>query len=297
MFANIRYLFRRHPFFYRARFALITKFTDSNLFKHGFSKEYFDRSQIPQEFQNIIQRLELNSERTFLCAKKIAFDLSHGHRRGKGLSCDSVTALRSIYSGTGGCCSDYSQVFLGLCLAAGITVREWGMTVDFYLSPGSLGHAFNEIYSTEFDKWVFVDTDRSLYATNRETVQPLGVAEMIDLVTSARSDQIEFHYIDDDRKFQKSPPYQDIYLNPDNIFFLISNNYVFDQDYFLRWSFLVPLPFLHCLMFLSGNYEQYFVYTNSHNSELMKHKFRFLRKSFYPGAPLRIKSNKPHRTA
>jgi hypothetical protein len=304
MFEKIRYLLRRHPFLYRVRFALITKFPRSAVFTNESSEEQVDQSKVPQEFQNVIERLEFSSDRTFQSAKKIAFDLCRGHRRGKGLGCDSVSALGSIYSGTGGCCSDYSQVYLGLCLAAGIKVREWGMNFDFDVSSKSLGHAFNEVHSTEFAKWVFIDSYRSLYATDLQTDQPLGVTEMIDLVTSGMSDQIEFHYIDEDRKSQKSPQYQDVYLNPTNIFFLISNNHVFHQDNFLRWSRVLPLPFLHGLMFVSGNYQQYFVYTNRHNRELMKDKFRFLQQSFYRGAFRKIASNKGqnpekklHRTA
>ncbi len=276
---KIRYLLRRHSFFYKVRYLLIVRFTKRELLDAEYSNKYVQESQIPAEFLAIIARLDLSKERTFESAKSIAFDLSHGHARGAGLSCDSLTVLRSIYSGQAGVCSDYSQVYLGLCIAAGIIVREWGVIEDYPVRPNVLGHAFNEIYSTEMNKWVFIDSFRSIIAYDNRAGLPLSVAEMIDLATSGRADQIEFHYIDLNQKGQESCPHAALYLNPGNIFFLISNNQVFKQDKFLRLPHLLPLPVLHILMWGSGIYQNYLIYTNRHNSALMQRKYSSLMSS------------------
>lgn len=208
------------------------------------------------------------------------------------MGCDSGTALRLIYDSKAGVCSDYSQVYLGLCIAAGIKVREWGISEDFSISQTSLGHTFNEIHSTEFNKWVFIDASRAIYATDKRTGVPLGVAEIVDLTTSALSDQIEFQYMDDDQRGKEYLSHADLYLNPSNIFFLFSNNCVFKQDKFLRWVSILPLPFLHILMLILGSYQRYFIYTNNYNRELMRCKFNLLKRSFRLTALRRVSSNK-----
>jgi hypothetical protein len=270
---KIKYLLRRHPFLYQIRFALITQFAPKEVFDSEYSNKYCEENEIPDEFLDIIVRLGLRKDKTFESAKRIALDLSQGHKRGAGLGCASITTLRLIYESKDGVCSDYSQVYLGLCIAAGIKAREWGVVDDLVMKPKTLGHAFNEIYSTEHNKWVFIDSNRSIYAVDKRTNLPLGVTEMVDLATSAQSDQVEFHSIDKDRWGKEGFPHADLYVNPDNVFFLLSHNCVFKQDKFLRWVDILPLPFLHMLILISGNYQRYLIYTNSQNMELMMRKF------------------------
>lgn len=280
MLQKLGNLLRRHPFLYRVRFVLISNFADEEFFDNEYSDRYCQKGRIPDEFFDVISLMNVEKDGTFESAKKIAFDLSHGHRRGRGLGCDSVTALKLIYDSKAGVCSDYSQVFLALCAAAGIRVREWGINKDFL---SGFGHAFNEIHSTEHNKWVFIDAYRSIYAVDKDSGAPLGVTEIVDLTASKVSERIEFHYIDVDLQNEESISHSDLYLNADNIFFSMSNNYIFEQDKFLKWINILPLLLLHVLMLVSGSYQSYDVYTNCHNRKIIRRKFNTLKNSFLPG--------------
>ncbi len=280
---KVRRLLNRHPFLYRTRFALITDVASS--------KESFDcpsilprhiASCVPSTFSKKIRSLKLDPTDSFESAKEIAFDLSNGHKRGKGLGRDSPTVLDLIYNGDAGVCSDYSQVYLGLCTAAGIPAREWGVTEDLLPEKHTLGHAFNEIYSNRLRKWIFIDAYRSLYATDKTTGLPLSVTEIIDFTTAAVDYRIKFHYIDSSQRGLESYPHECIYLNPRNVYFLLINNRIFEQDKFLARTSFLPLPASHILMFLAGKYQKYMIYTNHHNEKLMAHKLQALRESFLP---------------
>jgi len=214
---RLRYLLTRHPLFYRVRFAWRARLGSKEIFRDECSNDHCRENEIPADFRRVVSRLRSGGGGTFEKAKKIAFDLSHGHRAGRGLSCDSVKALRVIYDGGGGICSDYSQVYLGLCIAAGIRAREWGVCDD--LRTPSLGHTCNEVYSTEHDKWVFIDTFNSIYAEDRMEHLPLSVTEVVDSITALRPRQIEFQHIDAERIGQAVVPLTDLYLQPSNIFF------------------------------------------------------------------------------
>lgn len=269
---QIRYLLKRHPVLYRIRFAWITQLGSNEVFCAECSNKYCVEKEIPGDFRRVASKLQLNGESAFLGAKRIAFDLSHDHRPGRGLGCDSVEALRTIYNGGGGTCSDYSQVYLGLCIAAGIKAREWGVCDDFRKT--TLGHTFNEIFSTEYNKWVFIDTFNSIYAADKNSRDPLSVTEIVDLCTALLPGQIEIHYIDRQRIGQEGHSLTDLYLKPNNVFFLMSNNRIFKQDRVLRWANIVPLPLLHSIMIMLGIYQRFEVYSNQTNRLNMLNKLR-----------------------
>ena len=275
-------LLNRHPLLYRLRFALITSMEDKEIFNRKDLWPDHATPNIPAVFIKKVHSLKLDKSDHFESAKAIAFDLSRGHKRGHGIGRDSSTALDLIYTGRAGVCSDYSQVFLGLCYAAGILAREWGVTEDLVVKHDTLGHSFNEVYSPCLGKWVFIDPSRSIYATNRATGAPLGATELIDFTTSGTDSQVLFHYIDRAREGKESCPNNDVYLNFNNIFFLITNNNIFEQDRFLSWADFFPLPLLHAIMILCGKYQRFIIYTNRDNESIMVRKFRLLRESLAP---------------
>ncbi len=261
-------LTRRLPVFYRIRYALITELGGRDFERRPAPRTETTRQDVPGAFSKIVSGLELADDGSFDDIRKIAFDLSYGHRRGPGLGYESVTTLKRIYSEKAGVCSDYSQVFLGLCQAASITAREWGVCASF--EGRGVGHTFAEVYLEQYGKWVFLDPLYSIYATHRGDSIPLAVTELVDLTTGGRADGIEIKIIEPDWPNQaKRHAYVDRYLKADHIFFLLSNNEVFKQDRFLRWSRAVPPPILHPIMILTGNYQRFHVYANSQNQELM----------------------------
>lgn len=78
-----------------------------------------------------------------------------------------------IVSGQGGYCSDYSQSFNALALAAGLSVREWGFTWEEMAN----GHAFNEVWEPELGKWIFLDSFGSFYVVDKGDKIPLSALE------------------------------------------------------------------------------------------------------------------------
>ena len=277
---KVSFWIRRHPSSYRIRYALITRLGgDEFSAPPATSSGGSSTADIPPAFQEAVSRLDLDADPDFADARKLAFDLSRGHRRGPGLGTTSTSALRKIYSGArAGVCSDYTQVFLGLCRAAGVAVREWGMCASF--SRSILGHSFAEVYSRKHAKWIFLDPMFSIYAVDAAR-GPLSVAEIVDLIGAGSRDSIETRVIDaDGYPGERRRTYFDRYFNSDHAFFLLSNNDVFRQDRFLRWIHVVPLPLLHFLMILAGSYQRFHVYTNPQNVRLMTRRVEELRRWF-----------------
>jgi len=275
---GIRYLVTRQPFLYRLRYALITELGGVDF--SGSPEPAGDAaSGIPREYLATVARLELAGDGDFDDARTIAFDLSRGHRRGPGIGRASVEALERIYSGRAhGVCSDYTQVFLGLCRAAGVAAREWGLCSRF--DQHGIGHAVAEIYSPSRGRWIFLDPLFSIYAVGTDDV-PLAVVDMIDLATAGRAERIAIRLIDPEGKpGAKRDAYVARYFDPGHAFFLLSRNEVFAQDPFLAWVRAVPPPVVHLAMILAGRYQRFQVYTNAHNQGAMAERMAALRAWF-----------------
>ena len=99
--------------------------------------------------------------------------LSHPSPTKNAIKRDSVSSYYLIVNDGAGYCADFTQVFTALALAADINVREWG----FSDSEFGGGHAFTEIYSYEYRKWMFIDVFNSFYTTDTNGV-PLSVQEL-----------------------------------------------------------------------------------------------------------------------
>lgn len=274
---RLRYFAKRLPVFYRVRYALITELGGCDFARPPASRMGSLRGHVPRDFMKKVSELKLAGDGRLDDVKKIAFDLSRGHLRGPGLGYHSVETLKRIYSEKAGVCSDYSQVFLGLCEAAGIKAREWGVCAGF--EGRGVGHTFNEVYSEQFSKWVFLDPLFSIYAIRRSDGVPLAATELIDLATGGQVESFELKIIEPDWPNRaKREAYAERYLQPGHIFFLLGNNEVFKQDKFLRWSRVVPPPILHMIMILTASYQRYHVYANRQNGKLMAQRMDELRR-------------------
>lgn len=94
---------------------------------------------------------------------------------GDAIQSSFTDAYRQIVEKNIGYCSDFTQVFNGLALAADIPVREWGMSFDGFSGDG---HAFSEIYDTQLGQWVFIDSFYAFYVVDPVTERPLSVLEL-----------------------------------------------------------------------------------------------------------------------
>src|SRR5262249_30709734 len=106
-------------------------------------------------------------------ALRIAQHLRLTSRHGDPIQANTRETYEKIIGGQGGYCSDYTQAFNALALAAGLKVREWGFTWEDMAN----GHAFNEIWDEDLRKWVFIDAFTSFYVVDAATSQPLSALE------------------------------------------------------------------------------------------------------------------------
>ncbi len=120
----------------------------------------FDRTDV-SEFQRALQ---------------IARHMNGDDRATGGAIQSNLTdAYQRIVNKNQGYCSDFTQVFNGLAMAANIPVREWGMSFDGFSGEG---HAFSEVYDSALAKWVFLDSFYSFYVVDPVSRIPLSVLEL-----------------------------------------------------------------------------------------------------------------------
>lgn len=107
---------------------------------------------------------------------------------GCGSNSDDIIANHLSVSQGQGCCSDYSQVFIALCIANNITVRE----------VSNLEHTFDEVYYEKYNKWIFVDPQFKLIALNEESI-PLNSFEILQSYKNLR--KINFVFIGNNKDY------------------------------------------------------------------------------------------------
>ena len=120
-------------------------------------------------------------------ADRIAHHISANASVGAPIQSGIRETYEKIVSGNGGYCSDFTQTFNALALAAGIGVREWGFAWETMAN----GHAFNEIWEPELRKWVFIDSHSSFYALDKVSRVPLSVVELQDALMSGNREGVE----------------------------------------------------------------------------------------------------------
>ena len=148
-------------------------------------------------------------------------------RSGDAIQSSLEHTYREIVERGEGYCADYTAVFTGLALAAGIPVREWGMSFDGF---GGNGHAFTEIYDQTLGKWVLIDAFYSFYVTDPAGM-PLSVLELRDYLLQDRLEALTVMPIDPEQFMFPSFEYALRYYQrgADQVFMIWGNN-VFSYD-------------------------------------------------------------------
>ena len=269
---RLRYQLKRHPFLYRLRYALILRLGGDEIFRPPEPPSPFDG---PAIFAERVAGIKV-AEGTLAAAHEIARRLSTGHERGPGLGVDSVRALERIEAGGAGVCSDYTQVFLALCAAAGVPAREWGMCETF--EGRGVGHAVAEVWATELDQWVGLDPFFSLYPVSQQDGAPLSLAELAEAAAADRADDVRLIDIDPEGAAgTQRDGWKARYLRPGHHFFLLVANDVFRQDRYLRLVGTLPIPAIHLLMLLAGSYQRFHLLALPRNRERTLRELRRLR--------------------
>lgn len=254
IFKKISWVFKRHPFLYKARFKLLSKNSDITDIKHHAYNNTNDKKDIPQYFYEINDRIfkYVKPETDFEIIKRLSIWLQNNIKGGPGLSEPSDEALRIMLSGKGGVCSDIAQIFNNFCVINDIKVREWGNTrAPFSKDYG--GHSFNEVYIKDLEKWILIDISSSLlfFHNNSE----LSVVELYQLIREKK--EVVFKSFDSNQIINNKT-IQRNYLNPNIIPFLICNysNKVYDS-YLRLFRPYLPVFMVHFIIFLFGKSYHY----------------------------------------
>lgn len=207
----------------------------------GFLQE---TAQPPPDFQQAAStiRISLASSASDLeVALAFAQHLGEGPGPGGGgIKSSTSVAYQEILTGPRGYCSDYTQVMNGLAYAAGVPVREWGMSFDGYSGNG---HAFNEVYDYRLSKWVFIDSFYSFYVLDRSDERPLSSLELRErLVAGEGEEALDVRVISAKQfGFKNAAMALDYYRQGTDQFFLYFGNNVFSYDGHPLVAALTPL--------------------------------------------------------
>ena len=191
-----------------------------------------ERGPLPASFpekRSLLPDRDSDTHPEWQTALKLARHLTSGPGFGSSIRSNTVDAYHTILSEKRGYCADYTQVFNGLAYAAGISVREWGMTFDGF---GNDGHAFSEVFDPDWKKWIFLDSYHSFYIEDPESGIPLSVLELRQALRSGESEnRLRVIPIDPIRfPFRTHEKALDYYWHGADQFFLVFGNDVFTYD-------------------------------------------------------------------
>jgi hypothetical protein len=136
----------------------------------------WERRPAPDYFAAIVDKVLSHEARqgsaldqAILLARHLRATSHHGNP----IQANTRETYDKIVSGQGGYCSDYTQAYNALALAARLQVREWGFTWEDMAN----GHAFNEIWDPRLGKWVFIDAFTSFYVVDAASGIPMSALE------------------------------------------------------------------------------------------------------------------------
>jgi hypothetical protein len=252
MSKSLYWYLRRHPLLYKIRFRLVSKNSSIDSIENFCYNDINKKSNIPPlffEINNLIFKDSIDDLADFEKALKIATWLKNNIKGGPGLGKSSTTALSKMIKGEGGVCSDFSQIYNNFCVINDLKVKEWGMKNLSNDSTVSGGHSFNEVYCKEFQKWIMIDTAKSIVFHYVDKNIPLSTFEFIQLKK-------------DNKKISPSnfnatisicnDNINNIFLTSSSLPFIITNYNNKTYDYFLDKLDFFPESIIHGIVFLMG---------------------------------------------
>lgn len=248
----LNWYLRRHPLLYKIRFKLVSKNSSLATIENFCYNQLNNKADIPSLFFEVNTMLFANSRKDltdFEKAIKIAIWLKNNIKGGPGLGKSSTTALSKMLNGEGGVCSDFSQIYNNFCVINDLKVKEWGMKSLSTDSNVAGGHSFNEVYCTEFQKWIMIDVAKSIlfYHTNKEI--PLSTIEYIQLKKEGKEITISSIESNDSIDNQNV---NNIFLYSNSLPFVITNYNNKTIDLFLDKLGFFPESIIHGIFILLG---------------------------------------------
>jgi hypothetical protein len=116
----------------------------------------------------------------FAAGLEIARHLAEVPHRQDPIQRSTAETYRVMRTMGGGYCADFTQVFVGLALAAGVPVREWGLSFDGF---GGDGHAIVEVYDENLARWTMLDPFNAFYPVDPASGEPMSVLEFRQRLT------------------------------------------------------------------------------------------------------------------
>jgi len=249
---SLYWYLRRHPLLYKIRFRLVSKNSSIDSIESFCYNDINNKSNIPPLFfkiNDLIFTGLIGDLTDFEKALKIAIWLKNNIKGGPGLGKSSTTALSKMINGEGGVCSDFSQIYNNFCVINNLKVKEWGMKSLSNDSTVSGGHSFNEVYCKEFQKWIMIDTAKSIVFRHINQNIPLSTIEFIHFKKNNKeispSNFNSTISIDNDT-------INNIYLISSSLPFVITNYNNKTYDYFLDKLDFFPESIIHGIIFLMG---------------------------------------------
>ncbi len=170
------------------RFALICENISAEIDSDNCFNSLNRKQDTAPLFKSTFEEINLNGKSDLEKSLTIATFLTQKIIGGPGLGLSSDAALYKMLNGRAGVCSDFSQIYNVFCLMADIKVREYGVVEKFY-NP-KFGHTFNEIFSTQLQKWIMLDVGKGIYYIDQSTQQPLSAMEIFLQLRSNQNPQI-----------------------------------------------------------------------------------------------------------
>lgn len=248
----LSWYFRRHPILYKIRFKLVSKISTLESIKSFCYNDINTKDTIAPLFfdiNNLIFKDSNENLSDFKKAEKIAIWLKNNIKGGPGLGKSSDKALEIMIKGGGGVCSDFSQIYNNFCVINDLKVKEWGMRNISTEKSVSGGHSFNEVYCSDFQKWVMIDVAKSILFYHNTIKEPLSAFEFIQFKKENKEILIfsisENIYIDE-------PKIKNIFLTKYSSPFVITNYNNKTYDYVLNNLYFLPESIIHGLLVLIG---------------------------------------------
>lgn len=237
---------------YSTRFRLLSRNSSKSEVASETYNSHNESKDIPDVYFEVNKKIfkDVNFSTDLEKALHIACWLRKNIKGGPGLSLSSGLALKTMLAGKGGVCSDISQVYNNFCVINNLLVREWGITiVPFNKKYG--GHAANEVFSKELNKWVLIDVSKCISFYINDKDNPLSVLEVFQSHKDLKYNPF-LREIKDDEQIKN------YYFNLAATPFLISKykNKVYDK-FLSRNSSKLPVFMVHFLVYLTGNSYHY----------------------------------------
>lgn len=161
-----------------------------------------------------------------------------------------------LYEGKG-VCSDYTEAYMGLCLAAGVPVREWGITPNELKRHG--GHSTIEVFDNKKRVWGVIDPFLSAWpALKDDPSQPIGLFEYLSMPPKS----IVWHPII--HEYYRSDLIKRFYEKKSLSVFIISGH-----DIFAPVSVTIPVPICQFFDIIRGKSFEFLIPKIDNNKDFV----------------------------